>query len=199
MRALRWAVIAVVLVAALAGAGVASMRPRLVDTHRDAERAWSAVLQPFERHVRALDRLADAVHGVRPRVSMVAEVEEALSDWRSLVEREPTPDLAREPIAASALEGLGTRLARAVLESAGLRQNEPVADAFTDWVGSLPSRDVDAYNRAVRRHERARARFPGRLFAGVLGYEALPTLEVPAALAQLELPTAPGLAPGEGA
>lgn len=184
-------VVIAVGVLAVVAAAVLSMYPRVADSRDAVERTWSGLLPQLDRRYELLTALSREVRAQGREEDLIRDLEVALSGWKVLVSERPTPDVDDEPGAANHIEGLAARLLVRIAASATLREHHAVVSALHEFAGALPSSAVAAYNDAVRRYDRARSRFPGRFFAGLLGFDALVTLQVPEALARPELPPVP--------
>lgn len=189
IRARTAVVVVVVGVVAVALAAVLSVRPALDDARSTVDRSWESLRPVLDERYGRLAAFRDAVRAVRADHDLLDEVDAALAGWERATRGQPDPETGAP--AASRAESVGTRLAVAVAASPRLVQDPGVAEGLRGFVTHDVSVPLQAYNEAVRRYDSARARFPGAFFAGLLGYDPLPTVEVPGALAEVELPAPP--------
>ena len=164
---------------ALVAAVLLTTWPRLSDASDVVDRRWRGVQPRLDSRYDALAALSRAVRAEKAELGLLDDVDDALSAWKVETSKRPTPDLEGEPEAANVVEGTAARLTRYVAASPRLSTNQAVTSAVEAFRSSLPEEAVKAYNRAVRSNDRERDRFPGRFIAGLLGFEARPTLEIP--------------------
>lgn len=177
---------------AVALAAVLTMHPSLSDAGDEVDAGWAALQPPLDQRFDALAALSRAVDEARPdSPALTGAVDRAVTDWKTQVGRRPTPDADAEARVANRAESVGARLVTAVLASPPLVENRAVVQALHDFVASDPDVDRARYNDAVDRYDSARARFPGRFFADLLGFEGVHTVELPVALGDVELPELP--------
>lgn len=184
-------IVIVVGLVAVTIASVVSMYPSLSDARDTVEAEWSTAEQALEARYDALAELSRAVRAVQADLELLDEVDDALGDWKAAASQRPTPDPDNEPPVANRVEGAAARLARTVTSRPSLRGNGDVVLALLGYLGTDPTAALQPYNDAVQRFDRARNRFPGPFFAEILGFDALSTIEVPGALAELDLPDPP--------
>lgn len=188
-------VILVGLVAVVVAA-VLSMHPPLSDAREELEQAWGGLQPALDERFDRLAALSRAVSDARPdEPDLLTAVDDTISDWKTLLSERPTPDVDAEPAAANRAEAAGARLVVAVTASPRLTERRAVVEALRDYVANAPEVDRARYNDAVDRYDSARARFPGRFFADLLGFESVRTVELPVALQDLESPELPELPP----
>lgn len=182
----------VIGLAAVVAAAILSMHPPLSDAREEAEQAWSSLQTPLEERFDHLAALSRAVRDARPDgPDLLDAVDEAISGWKTFVSERPTPDIDTEPAAAVRVESAGARLATAILASPRLAENRQVVEALNGFIAADPQVERARYNDAVDRYDSARARFPGRFFADLLGFEGVRTVTLPVALEDIELPGLP--------
>lgn len=184
-------VIVVVGVVAITAASVVSMYPSLDDARAAVDERWGTAQTELARRYQGLAALSRAVRAVRGDFEILDEVDDGLADWEALTGTRPTPDADEESAAANRVEGLGARLARAVTARPSLRQSPDVVQALRDYLAADVTGVLEGFNDAVERYDRARSRFPGRFFASIIGFDTLATVEVPAGLADLDVPDVP--------
>lgn len=187
-------VIILVGLVAVVVAAVLSMHPPLSDAREELEQAWAGLQPALDERFDRLAALSRAVSDARPdEPDLLTAVDDTISDWKTLLSERPTPDVDAEPAAANRAESAGARLVVAITASPRLTEQRPVVEALRDYVTNDPEVDRARYNDAVDRYDSARARFPGRFFADLLGFDGVRTVELPVALQDVESPESPEL------
>lgn len=179
-------------------AAVLSMHPSLSDAREELERGWSGLQPALDERFDRLAALSRAVGDARPDgPELLAAVDGTISDWKTRLSERPTPDVDAEPEAANRVESAGARLVAAVSASPRLTEQRAVVEALREYVTDDPEVERARYNDAVDRYDSARARFPGRFFADLLGFEDVRTVALPVALETVELPELPPEEPAD--
>lgn len=193
----RSSVLVIVLgLVAVVVAAVLSMHPSLSDAREELEQGWSGLQPALDERFDRLAALSRAVGDARPDgPDLLAAVDDTVSDWKTVLSERPTPDVDTEPEAANRVESAGARLVVAVTASPRLTEQRAVVEALREYVTNDPEIERARYNDAVDRHDSARARFPGRFFADLLGFEGVRTVELPVAFEDVELPEMPAEPP----
>lgn len=186
-----WVVVAVVGVAAVVAAAILSMRPSLTDAEDVAESQWTEAGPRLDARYEALGELSLLVREAAGGSDLLDEVDGAVDEWGEVTGASGPPRPRREVPVANRAEAAGARLAVSIVDRPSLARDGDVVAALRAYLDTDPSSEVGAYGDAVRRYDEARARFPGRFLADLLGFEELDTVEIPAALDDLEVPTAP--------
>ncbi|MGH8999581.1 MAG: LemA family protein [Acidimicrobiia bacterium] len=158
-----------------AGVGVAvESRSDLDEARHRVDRAWAGL---HARLVERYDLLAAAAGAADERLpgpsSLPAAVEQAWRDWQG------ASTATGQVAAANRLEGLAARLAATVEAVPRLRSSGTVQAALDSLASSASESERLAYNGEVAAYERVRGGFPRALVAGVLGFDASRSLEVP--------------------
>ena len=178
-RVILFLVLAILVVVGAGVALVISARPALHDDRQAVDTRWTALRAPLATRYQGLDQLGTALGaaGAGQRSYTVALTDE-LDTWATLARR-PDPSPAAEAASANRLEGLAARVRANVAKSARLSRDPGVTQALGAFDAALvPTADVDAYNRAVRRYQATRTATLKRLPADLLGYDARPVLVV---------------------
>ncbi|HEX5616262.1 MAG TPA: LemA family protein [Acidimicrobiia bacterium] len=175
-RALLALLALIVFVAVAGGVYAWQVRPDL-DSRRDAAtEAWDALRPALDERYLVLTAATDTVReeGGRPR-AVVRDLDVALATWRDA--REAGDDVIGEVRIANDLEGLTRRLVRTVTDTPRLASNEAVT-AVMEQLASTPVPAAAAdYADAVRAYESERQGTVRELFAELLGFDSLPTLD----------------------
>jgi len=180
MRRARWIVlVVVVLLVALAAVSMLLVRPDLAEARDRVDARWADLRSELIARYDALGAIAETLDaaGARDR-SVTRDLRAELARWTRLEER-ARPDPALEATIANNLEALERRALENFQASDRLRGNPDLAAsflAFDQQVASPPR--VRAYNQAVRAYQSTRDGTFARLVAGVLGFDARPTLLV---------------------
>lgn len=175
-RLLVLVLLATVLVVGGAVALVLTARPDLDDGRRAVDTRWSTLRGPLATRYAGLAQLATALGaaGAGERTYTVDLVDE-VGTWDRLAGRDADP--ASEVMSANRLEGLATRVRTNVAHSARLSQDPGITEALAAFDTALvPTPDVDAYNRAVRRYQSTRTDTVKQIPADLLGFDARPVL-----------------------
>ncbi|MFA5884077.1 MAG: hypothetical protein WDA60_09535 [Acidimicrobiia bacterium] len=184
-RVILFLVLAILVVVGGAVAVFATARPALEDDRQAVDARWAALRGPLAVRYEGLGQLATALAngGAGDRSYTVALTDE-VGVWADLA-RSSDPDPDAEATAANRLEGLAARVRANVAESARLGRDTGVTQALGMFDSALvPTADVEAYNRAVRRYQATRTDTLKRIPADLLGYDARPVLVIGVAAAR---------------
>jgi hypothetical protein len=176
----RWVRRALLVIALVVLVGVAiialTARPDLDGARDDVESRWRVLRPALADRYELLDEANSAMQdaGGPPR-DITRSVSRALVAWR----RDPNAPLDVQIERTNTLEALGRRLVVTVDASSRLRELpaviEPV-DAFRE--APMPE-SARAFNTAVHDFEDARGGSLRRPIANALGYDSIPSLDVP--------------------
>lgn len=179
----RRVILVFLLVAALLVGGVVAVvvttRPDLEDGRDTVDARWAALRAPLATRYDGLGQLTDALGaaGAGERTYTVALAHE-IEAWDALAGRSDA-DPGAEAAAANRLEGLAARARVNVARSARLSRDPGVAAALAAFDSALvPTDQVGAYNRAVRRYQGTRTDALTQVSADLLGFDARPVLVV---------------------
>ena len=184
-RVVLFLVLAILVVVGAGVAVVATARPALDDDRQAVDARWTTLRGPLASRYEGLDQLATALSsaGAGERTYTVALADE-LRVWADLA-RSTDPDPDAEATAANRLEGLAARVRANVARSARLGRDPGVTQALAAFDAALvPTAEVEAYNRAVRRYQATRTDTLKRIPADLLGYDARPVLVIGVAAPQ---------------
>lgn len=177
MRTARRLIIAL-LVLAVAGTAalIGTSRPDLDETQAEAENRWTTVVVPLDDRYETLGALATAVIEAGGTGSDLAtETRDAVDTWTVARARRSVEDQVR---LANELEGLRRRLTATVEASDVLAANESVGEALRDLDSQTIPEAGRAYNAAVADYEEERRGILRGLAADVLGFDAMPALDM---------------------
>jgi hypothetical protein len=180
-RVRRLAVVVLVLLVIGAVALVLTTRPKLEDSRKAVDRAWTPVRGPLaERYSRLGEvnaQLAAAGGGER---DVARALGLRLARWGELQRaRAGDTDAAAEAATADQLEGLATRLQAVVASSDRLRGADSLNQAIAAFQGtSNPQLQsvVKTYNDSVRHYEDERNGLVRSPVASLFGYDSRPQL-----------------------
>jgi len=176
-RTLRRAVLVLLLFAVIAGTAAAlTTRPDLDRARDSATATWRAVRSPLTARYDALSTANNAVRdaGGTGR-DVVDDTRAAVARWRDAASGSP---VSEQVAAANALEGLARRLAATVEASELLRADAAVVAAISDLADATIPEAGRAFNEAARDYEAERGGPVRHLVAGLLGYDAIPALDL---------------------
>jgi peptidoglycan/xylan/chitin deacetylase (PgdA/CDA1 family) len=177
-RLRRLVLLAIVAVAAGAGALFLTTRPRLDDRRKAVDHAWSTVVPSIDQRAAKLFALdAAVIHVGGPKRDQSTAVESALTSWQHA----RTGNLSGAIVAANEMEGSGRRLLRLAQDPARrYRADAGVVRAVNDYVGSAAAVSTTApdVNTAIQRYDDARGGMLHRVVADILGDGELPRLVV---------------------
>jgi hypothetical protein len=179
-RRVRWLVLAVVLlIAVAAGAAWLTVRPDLDSARDRVDAAWTLLRAPLATRYQALDGVAKALTdaGAGDR-AVTADLERVLARWHPLALLGPHhTDAAVEATVANELEAQARRVDANVSASTKLGTNPAITAAVVAFGKAVvPPPLVKAYNRAAHAYEDARSGTLHRLVADIFGYDARPVL-----------------------
>jgi hypothetical protein len=174
-RIRRFAILGVVLLLVVAIALVFTGRPRLEDDRDRVDDRWAPLRDPlaqrYDQLAVVLDQLEQAGGGDR---DVAQELSRALDRWNDL---EDSDDAGAEAEVSNTLEGLATRLGRAVNGSARLSMVQPLLDAVALFTQTVPPADATtAYNDAAERYQHTRESARYAFIARLFGYHSRPAL-----------------------
>ena len=180
-RVRRLAVVVLVLLVVAAVAFVLTTRPKLEDSRKAVDRAWTPVRGPLaERYGRLGEvnaQLAAAGGGER---DVARALGLRLARWGELQRaRAGDADADAEAETADQLEGLATRLEAVVSSSDRLRAADGLNQAIAAFQGTRNQQlqaTVGKYNDAVRGYEDERNGLLRSPVASLFGYDARPQL-----------------------
>jgi hypothetical protein len=177
-RLRRLVLLAIVAVAAGAGALFLTTRPRLDDRRKAVDHAWSSVVPTIDQRAAKLFALdAAVIHVGGPKRDQSTAVESSLRSWQQA----RTGDVAGAIVAANEMEGSGRRLvALATDPTRRYRADPEVVRAVNDYVGSASAIATSApdVNDAIQRYDDARGGMLHRVVADILGDGELPRLVI---------------------
>jgi hypothetical protein len=169
-RIFRTIVVLVVLLAIGAAVLVFTARPRLENSRRDVDTAWSTLQPSLDGRYKALLDTNSAVQSAAGSEShaIFGQVSNALDRWATAGKSSTTG-----AVIANTLEGLAARLRSVVLASPKLVQAPAAVNAFKAFdQAAAPSTAVVTYNNAVSGYQGLRDDTLKGIVAHVFGFNA---------------------------
>jgi len=177
LRTLRRAVLVLIVSAAIVGTALAlTARPDLEKARDDATATWKAVRSPLTARYDTLAEANDAVRTVGGAGrDVVEDLGAALDRWHAAASGSP---VSEQVAAANDLEGLIRRLSASVAASERLSSDATVTTALSALTDTKIPEAGRAFNDAAGSYAAKRAGPARRVVAGLLGYEAIPALDL---------------------
>jgi hypothetical protein len=175
-RWVRRAVLAIVLVV-LIGAVIIALTARsdLQSSRSDVNDRWRALRPALVDRYRTLATANDAVRAAGgPERDLVGTIDRALAAWT----QDANAAVTTQVDDANALEAAGRRLVVTVNASSRLKAMTNVMRPVNAFAKATMPEQARSFNGAVRDFEDARGGSVRRPIAGLMGYDAIPSLDV---------------------
>jgi hypothetical protein len=181
-RWVRRALVVVALVVIVGGLLLAlTARGDLNRTQDDVEARWKVLRPALDQRYELLRAANDATRAAGgPEREITTSIDAALADWQ----RSRTASVTGQVENANTLELLGRRLTTSVAASTRLQAQQEVVAPVNRFAAATVPASADAYNRAVRSYEDARGGSLRRPVVGLMGYDSIPSYDLPVTATQ---------------